>query len=249
MTRVIAHRGSGPFGPELENTVAAFQAAGRLGADGVELDVRRSADRHLVVNHDATTASGAVICELGASELPSHIPSLAEAMDACGPLRVNVEVKNAEADQDYDPTQWVARETARVLSERGVPRWESDGGVVVSSFSREALRAIREVAEQLELAWIVGLERWGSDLVGTASSDGLDGLHPYDWLVDEALVAAAAAVDLPLRVWTVNDGARVAQLADFAVESVVSNDVPLALAALSGRRLAKEAASREQSGT
>jgi len=36
-----------------ENTVEAFVAAGALGADGVELDVHRTADGALVVHHDA----------------------------------------------------------------------------------------------------------------------------------------------------------------------------------------------------
>ncbi|MBM3696502.1 MAG: glycerophosphoryl diester phosphodiesterase, partial [Actinobacteria bacterium] len=48
---VIAHRGASAAFPE--NTLAAFRAAAALGADAVELDVRRTADGHPVVHHDA----------------------------------------------------------------------------------------------------------------------------------------------------------------------------------------------------
>src|SRR5580765_8232734 len=50
--RVFAHRGGAALGPE--NTMAAFDHAVELGADGLELDVRLSLDGQVVVHHDAT---------------------------------------------------------------------------------------------------------------------------------------------------------------------------------------------------
>ena len=49
---VIAHRGSSAEAPE--NTLPAFEAAVRRGADAIELDVRVTADGAPVVVHDAT---------------------------------------------------------------------------------------------------------------------------------------------------------------------------------------------------
>src|SRR5680860_389262 len=46
MTRIIAHRGASRA--EQENTLEAFRRAGEMGADGIELDVRRTADDRLV---------------------------------------------------------------------------------------------------------------------------------------------------------------------------------------------------------
>ena len=53
---VIAHRGAwGPASPAAaaENTLEAFEAAIALGADMIELDVRRTRDSQLVVFHSA----------------------------------------------------------------------------------------------------------------------------------------------------------------------------------------------------
>ncbi len=47
---IIAHRGDVTNAPE--NTIKAFQSAYDLGADGIELDVRLTADEQLVVLHD-----------------------------------------------------------------------------------------------------------------------------------------------------------------------------------------------------
>lgn len=247
MTLVYAHKGSGPRGPEPENTVRAFRAADRLGADGVEFDVRRSADPHLVIHHDAELADGRLICQLRARELPSEIPSLAEALDACGDMRVNLEVKNSKADADFDPEQWVSRQSALLLVERGALEWERDH-VVVSSFSRKALQAVKQSAPGLSTAWLVGGNLASVDVLTIAAADGHTGLHPEDSLVDERLVEAAHAARLAIRVWTVTDSDRIAELGKLGVDAIVTDDVSLARRALAGAQLAQEASAREQSG-
>ena len=47
---VLAHRGGAALAPE--NTLCAFAKAIALGADGAELDVHLTRDRHVVVHHD-----------------------------------------------------------------------------------------------------------------------------------------------------------------------------------------------------
>ena len=54
VTRNIGHRGARSLAPE--NTLAAFSKAWDLGADGIEVDVRVSADGQLVIHHDQTPA-------------------------------------------------------------------------------------------------------------------------------------------------------------------------------------------------
>lgn len=49
---VVAHRGASADAPE--NTLAAFELAGRQGADGIEFDVRLAADGVPVCIHDET---------------------------------------------------------------------------------------------------------------------------------------------------------------------------------------------------
>ncbi|MGH9046227.1 MAG: glycerophosphodiester phosphodiesterase, partial [Acidimicrobiales bacterium] len=48
----IAHRGD-PIN-ERENTLGAFEAAVKAGADMVEIDLQRTRDGHVVVLHDAS---------------------------------------------------------------------------------------------------------------------------------------------------------------------------------------------------
>ncbi len=52
VTAIWAHRGACAYAPE--NTVPAFEVAVQMKADGVEIDVQRSADGQIVVIHDET---------------------------------------------------------------------------------------------------------------------------------------------------------------------------------------------------
>ncbi len=90
--QVIAHRGASRA--ERENTLAAFRRAAVMGANAVELDVRRTSDGAMAVHHDAVLPDGRVICEMTSAELPEHVPLLPAALDACNGMWVNIEIKN-----------------------------------------------------------------------------------------------------------------------------------------------------------
>ena len=107
MTAVFAHRGCTERGI-VENTLEAFAEARRLGADGVELDVRLTADGALAVHHDAEVPGVGTIPLLGVSELPPFVPLLTDVLDVCDGMTVNVEIKNAPQDPGWDGGEAVA---------------------------------------------------------------------------------------------------------------------------------------------
>src|SRR5205807_1030548 len=144
---VLGHRGAPHAAPE--NTIAAFVAAGRLGADGVELDVRRTADGGLVVLHDADVPGAGPISGLRRTELPAGIPSLEAALDACHGLIVNVEIKNSPADPDHDLTEAAALAVAGLVTARG-----PDLRVIASSFSLASIDAVKAAAPSMATAWL-----------------------------------------------------------------------------------------------
>jgi glycerophosphoryl diester phosphodiesterase len=83
---LFAHRGAKAYAPE--NTIQAFALALKLGATGLESDVWLTADGEVVCDHDGLARVGRMkrrpIGELRRSQLPAHIPTLAEVIDACG---------------------------------------------------------------------------------------------------------------------------------------------------------------------
>ena len=117
---VLAHRGGrGPSAAGVrENSLAAFHQAMREGADGVELDVRRTADGELVVVHDTEIPGVGPVHSARTGDLPGWLPTLAAALDACGDAIVDIEVKNAPTEPGFDPEQRVAREVVALLALR-----------------------------------------------------------------------------------------------------------------------------------
>ncbi len=212
---IIAHRGaSAAF---RENTVEAFAGAKSLGADAVELDARRTGDGAVVVHHDAHLADGRAIVDLQAAELPSHIPSLAEALDACGSLAVNIEIKNWPTDPDFDPTDAVA--DAVVALAAAHPRKQD---LLVSCFHLPTIDHVLACDPELETAFLHALLD-GPTALAQAVEHGHHVLHPWDVYVDEALVAAAHDLGVRVNVWTVDDPDRMRQLAAWGIDGIVTN--------------------------
>ena len=225
MTLIIAHRGASAA--ERENTIAAFRTAAAMGADGVELDVRRSADDRLVVHHDARLADGRAVRATPAAELPGHVAGLDDALDACAGMFVNVEIKNDPADPDFDETEWLAHRVCAALARRGGGRrW------LISSFRFETIAVCRTVLPAVRTAWLV--ETRDGDVVARTASAGHAALHPWDPVVDEALLRDAHAAGLAVNTWTCDDPVRMRQLIGWGIDGICTNVPDVAVAARNG---------------
>lgn len=226
--RVIAHRGASRAFPE--NTAAAFQGAIDQGADGVELDVRRTADGALALSHDETLADGRRVVELLASELPATMPLLAAALDVCRALAVvNVEIKNWPDDGDFDPTERLAESVVALLDARGEL---DDDRVLVSAFHLGTIDRVHELAPQLATGWLVGGHEDPGRLVDLAADRGHRAIHPHHAFVNDELVGRAHAAGLAVNTWTCDEPDRIRWLAELGVDAVVTNVPDVALAAL-----------------
>jgi len=96
---LLAHRGYHASVPE--NTLAAFAAALAIGVDGIETDVRLSADGEPVIVHDRVTPRQRPVAERTRREIEHDVghpvPLLAEVLDAFPGALWNIEIKNVEA--------------------------------------------------------------------------------------------------------------------------------------------------------
>lgn len=241
---VFAHRGAKRVAPE--NTLPAFEAAIRLGADGVELDVQYSSDGKLVIFHDlnlekTSNGTGRVTAhpfeELRELDAGAHfgpefagtqIPTLDEVLDlAKGKLLVNIELKSLEITGARLGVDVVAAVRAHKMADE----------VVISSFNPFALRTSKKVGPEIEHALLLapdtsGWTRWGLTLRYSLA----EGLHPETIMVDEAYMAAARRRKMPVRVWTVNEEAKMRELAALGVDAIISDTPDVALAAVGGQK-------------
>jgi len=222
---VIAHRGASAALPE--NTVEAFRGAAERGADWVELDARRTADGALVVLHDAHLPDGRALIRERRSTLPASVPTLAEALDACAGMGVNVEIKNSPEDPDFDRDDAVADGVIGLLHERG-----GRDEVLISSFNPHTVARCRALDPEVPTALLVFEPP--ADAVERVVAGGHRALHPYDVFVDAALVDRAHRAGVAVNVWTVDDPDRLAELARLGVDGLCTNVPDVARAIVDG---------------
>lgn len=165
MTTIFAHRGSKCNRPE--NTLAAFKEAIRVGADGIELDVHRTKDHHLVVIHDETvdrTTNGiGYVRDLTLSEIKEldagswfapfyfreKVPTLEEVLQFLvaenfqGTL--NIEIKT---DKYHYPR--IERDIAKLMQSQ---KWPFD--YLYCSFNFRSLKIMEKADPHIELAYLM----------------------------------------------------------------------------------------------
>lgn len=220
---IIAHRGASRERPE--NTLPAFRRAVELGADGVELDVHRTADGSIVVHHDPSvkderTGTVVPIASLHASALSTYrvrgeaIPTLAEVLAVLG-TRVTAycELKGAGS----------AAGTLALLDAGTTP-------CAVHAFDHRQVEAARRIAPDvprgvLEVSYPV------DRLHALRSVEGRDLWRHADF-IDEELIHEAHASGARVVAWTVNDPAAMRRLAEWRVDAICTDDVALARATL-----------------
>ena len=184
---VIAHRGaSAEFA---EHTVAAYERAIELGADGVECDVRLTADDHLVCIHDSTidrtsngraTVSTSTLADLqrwdmaswkndrsasptGAVDPRDQILTLNTLLgvvaDAGRPVSLSIETKHPTRDGARLEAALVRALRHVGLVPAGDTPADPQGLLRVMSFSAAALGRMRALAPSIPTVYLVDAPR------------------------------------------------------------------------------------------
>ena len=220
----MAHRGASKV--EQENTTVAFRRALEMGANAVELDVRRCATGELVVHHDAKLSDGRAIISTKITDMPEYVPTLNEALDACGSMWVNIEIKNDSAEPDFDPTEQITRDVVEFLRQRGsIEQW------LISSFRRETVDEVRKIMPQLKTAWLVmTIDNAELEIVAKQMADqGHYAIHPWVKSLTEQLVIVFHKHGLKVNTWTCDNPSRIKELIDWQVDGICTNVPDLAL--------------------
>lgn len=215
MTRplIIAHRGASAVEPE--NSLAAFRAAGRLGADGVELDIHATADGALIVHHDVeisgTFIPTAPAAAVRSQRLPNGEPPplLEEALAAIDPrLRVYVEVKTLPPK--YDPALLAV-----------LDRGPNPSGYAVHGFDHRILARLGRLRPTLPRG-VLSVSYPVRPLVALQDAGAVT-LWQEQSLVDADLATVLHADGAQLIVWTVDEPVDMARMAGIGVDGVCTN--------------------------
>ena len=237
---ILAHRGDSAHAPE--NTLPAFSQAIQEGVDGIELDVKLTADGHVVVIHDSdvertTDGKGRVAAltldavrklDAGSWFDPkfsgTKIPLLDEAFETIGRDKlINIELKNYST-----PFNGLALKVCELIK-----RHNNGSQIILSSFFAFNLNIAAKILPNVSRGLLAmrGTPGLWARSFGFMFGD-FQALHPHVSSVSRQQVARAHRVHRRVHVWTVNDPEEVIRLTDWGVDGIITDDPAAALIAL-----------------
>lgn len=233
---IVGHRGARGEAPE--NTMAGFQHVINAGVRDIELDVRLSADGHLIVLHDrdvdrTTWHSGPAhhysLADLGLLDArrntpgwhsPMGVPGLREVIDFCpDDTRFQLEIKGAPKP--------ILQRLAHALRDLARER-ELHQRVVVTSSHTGFLRMIHTMDPRMRRGYVCQYRYLQP--VSRSANLGCEWLMAHFTLITPRLVKKAHRKGLKLSAWTVNDLMEAERLERLGVDSVIT-DFPTGFAA------------------
>jgi glycerophosphoryl diester phosphodiesterase len=222
-TLILGHRGAAAHAPD--NTLEGFRLALDHGADGVELDVRRSADDVLVLHHEPETPELGLLRSRRFAEIRSidpSIPTLDEAWDVLSNAVVNIEIKNVPSEGDYDPENEAAVQVADWVKHRA-----AYPSVIVSSFNPAAVAAVRAANPDIATA-LLSYAAAPLEILEFAAAAGHQAIHPDHAALEaagaSAVVVAAQSRGLQVATWTVNAPGAAEAFATAGLAAIVTDD-------------------------
>ena len=234
--QIIGHRGRPAEGTP-ENTAASVRAALDDGADGVELDVRLTADGVAVCCHDADLDRVAGVrrglrslttAELAAVRVQGHPVPILAAVTATFPTDRTLVL-------DLKPEH---RRRALVAAVAVAVEGTSPERTVLSSFEPSVLDTCAQLLPDFPRAHILARGEPFSQALAASLRRGDTAIHVPLQTVFAApdLVQVAHAHGLVVRVWTVNRPVDARLLTVLAVDAAIS-DVPALVRPAAGARL------------
>ena len=232
---VYAHRGD--RSRAADNTIEAFLLAVEAGSDGIELDVRSTADDVLIMAHDPSMGDLPPFHEMSFEELREReptVPTFAETLAAVpNDVFLNVEIKNTPGDPAFDPDRAVADRALQLVREIDDP-----SRILVSSFDPESVAMAGErhpdVLRGLLISTSIPIEV-GIDV---AEKLGVQALHPsMPGLGDDpgATLGAIRAAGLASVVWNANTPDEVGVVVAAGVDIVITDDPAMARSVIDHR--------------
>ncbi|HET6856029.1 MAG TPA: glycerophosphodiester phosphodiesterase family protein [Streptomyces sp.] len=243
---VIAHRGASAYAPE--NTLAAVDAADRMGIDWVENDVQRTKDGELVVVHDDNLArttdveqvfpgrapwkikdfTAAEIARLDAGSWFGHaytgarVPTLKQYLRRVGRnhQKLLLEIKMPALYPGIE------KDTLRVLRQEGwLSRQHVKHRLVIQSFGAGSVRAVHTQRPDLTTGFL------GTPAVAdlpeyAAFTDQINPTHTSltaDYVAAVHKLKGVHGKKLRVNTWTVNDAAGAVRVRDFGVDGIITN--------------------------
>jgi len=224
---LIGHRGHpAKF---LENTLASFESALVNGLDGIELDIRLSSDKALMVFHDNTLdrlseVEGRVITRSSLQlkgvtlERDNKIPELEEVLALVKKINpkalVHLDVKDSES--------------IPYLAEK--LKLYKDFNILFSSFNLADLILFKKLNGHFPICLSIDDELSATEIIATIERSkkiGLDWVSIEQSQLNHSLVNDIKGMDLKIATWSIVNDYQFLQAYQYHIDAIIMDDVNL----------------------
>lgn len=221
---ILGHRGASAHAGD--NTIAAYRLAVEHGADGIECDVRLTADDVIVMHHDPVVDGMGALNGYPFAALRQrhpHIPTLDETLAELPEPNfvLNIEIKNDPDEAGFDPSHRLGAAIAEWIN-----RHELHHRSVVTSFNRATIDRVRASDETITTGLLLGHQRFAPLMAGLAS-DGHRWVLPHHsrlFFGARRHIQRAHDVGLSVGTWTLDSPWRLRQVRSAHIDAVIAND-------------------------
>lgn len=223
---IIAHRGASFDAPE--NTLASVKLGWQQNADGVEIDVYRTADNRVMVMHDKSTkrVSGVDLkmTETKSSKLRKldvgswkdkkyageKIPYVEEVLKTIPEGReLVIEIKS---DSEVLPAL-----------KKAIDKSGKGSQVKFIAFGWQTILDASKTFPENKCYWLSSVKEGLEAKIEESAKQGLAGVDLQSKLIDQAVMDQCKKLGLEMLAWTVDDPAEARRIADLGVLGITTN--------------------------
>lgn len=233
--KIIAHRGLSGFYPE--NTMLAFKKCLSLNIYGIELDVQKTKDNHIVVIHDEkvdrTFNGTGYIKDMTLNELQSlhstcknyehnedcKIPTLKEVLLLFKPTDfiINIELKNSKIKYKN-----LEEDVISLVKELKMER-----RIIISSFRMKSLHKVRSLCPKIPRSYLISEKfykyRLKSMIFSKAIKNKSTYISPRYSIIDKEFIKKSHRRDLQILCYTINTVEQYDKLLKLKVDGIFTD--------------------------
>jgi len=230
MNRIIVEAHRGASGYAHENTIEAFEKAVELKSNAIELDIRKTKDKKIIVTHDPTY-KGINISDWNYSELIQstkeegfEIPLLLDVLKIYkGRILLDIEIKEEDYEEEI---------VNLILSVLDVNEF------YIRSFSEKTIKKVKEINKDIYTILLIGAQypkygifsRFGEIFPkAKIKRSNCDAVSPHYRLLLLGFVKRMHKKNQKVYAWTVNDEEIMKKVTKKKVDGIVTNYPDVAL--------------------
>lgn len=226
--KVVAHRGFSGKYPE--NSTLAFEKSIKAKADMIELDIRITKDKEIIVIHDLdlkrTSDGEGSVEEMTLAEIHQYdigswlsprftgqrVPLLRDVLRLCkaNGMELNIEIKATEH------TEIVPMLNEMLIEEDFLQ------GVIVSSFDIPLLEALKEINPEIPCGYLFDKTDI-MEVLKESASKGFEAIHPRWLRITPEAKAEADRLGIMINCWTVNLEEDMQSMIELGVNGIITN--------------------------